>query len=137
MQFLENFLLRVSFDRLENRWFQFLPGQRLIRAGSWLTHARLLLICADHSLTRAGTLLFEGVANLLKRLFAPSICQAILIILICDSSVLKFSRIGIELPISNKVFHENDHVGKQFFEFFSRVIIPDRFNNHLLQICPV
>ena len=105
MQGLENFLRRVFFDRLENRWFQLLPRQRLIRAGSWLTHARLLLICADHSLTRAGTLLFEGVANLLKRQSAPRPCQAMFISLICDSSALNISRIGIELPITNKVFH--------------------------------
>ena len=105
MQVLENFLRRVFFDRLENRWSQLLPGQRLIRAGSRLTHARLLLICADHSLTRAGTLLFESVANLLKRQLAPRLCQAMFISLIFDSSALNISRIGIELPITNKVFH--------------------------------
>ena len=49
---------------------------------------------------------------------------------------MEFSRHGIELPITNKVLHEIDHVNMQFFEFFSRVIIPDRLNYIYLQVRP-
>ena len=63
MQGLENFLRLVFFDRLENFWFQLLPGQRLIRAGSRLTctgsrlktHAGSRLTCTGSHLTRVGS----------------------------------------------------------------------------------
>ena len=152
MQGLENFLRRVFFDRLENRWFQLLPGQRLIRAGSRLTcagsrlktHAGSRLTCTGSHLTRVGSrltcagsrLVLEGVANRLKRVFAHLISQAIFIILICDSSVFDLKRKGVEQPLTLKLAYADAHFRKQFLENNWHRIRIDRLINLCLQFRP-
>ena len=159
MQGLENFLRLVFFDRLENFWFQLLPGQRLIRAGSRLTctgsrlktHAGSRLTCARSWLTCTGSylnrvgsrltcagsrLVLEGVANRLKRVFAHLISQAIFIILICDSSVFDLKRKGVEQPITLKLTYADAHFRKQFLENNWHRVRIDRLINLCLQFRP-
>ena len=138
MQGLENFLRRVFFYRLENFWFQLLPGQRLIRAGSRLTCAgSRLKTHAGSRLTCAGSrLVLEGVANRLKRVFAHLISQAIFIILIFDSSVFDLKRKGVEQPITLKLTYADAHFRKQFLENNWHRIRIDRLFNLCLQFRP-
>ena len=127
IQHLENIRLRVFLDRCINFWFQLLPGQRLNRVGSRLNWVRSRLNWAGSRLNRVGSLLvLEGVANLLKRLFALRIAQ--------DSSsgekygsiVLELNRYFVELLSSNKFIYAFKHLVMQLFEISRLRILLDR-----------